>query len=42
MSFLLPLGLLALLALPLIVLLHFLRERRRRVPTPSLLLWANL
>ncbi len=42
MSFLLPLGLLALLALPIIVLLHFLRERRRRVPTPSLLLWANL
>lgn len=38
----LPLGLLALLALPIIVLLHFLRERRRRVPTPSLLLWANL
>ncbi len=42
MSFLLPLGLLALLALPIIVLLHFLRERRRRVLTPSLLLWANL
>ncbi|MGQ9826790.1 MAG: vWA domain-containing protein [Roseiflexus sp.] len=42
MSFLLPLGLLALLALPLIVLLHLLRERRRRVPVPSLLLWANL
>lgn len=42
MSFLLPLGLLALLALPIIVLLHILRERRRRVPVPSLLLWANL
>lgn len=42
MSFLLPLGLLALLALPIIVLLHFLRERRRRVPVPSLLLWENL
>ncbi len=42
MSFLLPLGLLALLALPIIVLLHLLRERRQRVPVPSLLLWANL
>jgi Ca-activated chloride channel family protein len=42
MSFLLPLGLLALLALPIIVLLHLLRERRQRVPVPSLLLWAHL
>lgn len=42
MSFLLPLGLLALLTLPLIVLLHFLRERLRRIGVPSLLLWANL
>lgn len=42
MSFLLPLGLLALVALPLIVLLHFLRERLPRVAVPSLLLWASL
>ncbi len=39
MSLLAPLGLLALLALPVIVLLHMLRERRRRVVVPSLLLW---
>lgn len=39
MSFLAPLGLLALLTLPLIVLLHLMRERRRRVVVPSLLLW---
>lgn len=42
MSFLAPVGLLALLALPLIVLLHMLRERRRRVVVPSLLLWQLL
>ncbi|MCU0490731.1 MAG: VWA domain-containing protein [Chloroflexaceae bacterium] len=42
MSFLAPLGLLALLALPIIVVLHLLRERRRRVVVPSLLLWRNL
>jgi Ca-activated chloride channel homolog len=42
MSFLAPLGLLALLALPLIVVLHMLRERRRRVVVPSLLLWQLL
>ncbi|HMO58669.1 MAG TPA: VWA domain-containing protein [Roseiflexaceae bacterium] len=42
MSFLLPLGLLALLALPLIFLLHMLRERRRRVLVPSLLLWQRV
>ncbi|NWG22360.1 MAG: VWA domain-containing protein [Chloroflexi bacterium] len=42
MSFLLPLGLLALVALPVIVLLHFLRERLRRIAVPSLLLWASL
>lgn len=42
MSFLAPLGLLALLALPLIVILHMLRERRRRVVVPSLLLWQQL
>ena len=39
MSLLAPLGLLALLALPLIIILHMLRERRRRVVVPSLLLW---
>src|SRR5688500_3329949 len=39
MSLLAPLGLLALLTLPLIVILHMLRERRRRVVVPSLLLW---
>lgn len=39
MSFLAPLGFLALLTLPLIVILHMLRERRRRVVVPSLLLW---
>jgi hypothetical protein len=39
MSLLTPLGLLALLTLPLIVLLHLMRERRRRVVVPSLLLW---
>lgn len=39
MSFLAPLGLLALLALPVIIILHMLRERRRRVVVPSLLLW---
>lgn len=42
MSFLAPLGLLALLALPIIVLLHLMRERRRRVQVPSLLLWQQL
>lgn len=42
MSLLFPLGLIGLLALPIIVLLHLLRERRRRVAVPSLLLWQNL
>lgn len=42
MSFLVPLGLLALLTVPLIVLLHLMRERRRRVVVPSLLLWQLL
>lgn len=41
MTLLLPLGLLALLTLPVIVLLHLIRERRRRVPVPSLLLWMQ-
>jgi len=42
MTFLLPLGLLALLTLPVILLLHLRRERRRRVAVPSLLHWQNL
>ncbi|MBK9944851.1 MAG: VWA domain-containing protein [Kouleothrix sp.] len=42
MSFLLPLGLLALLTLPIIVVLHLLRERRRRVAVPSLMHWQHL
>lgn len=42
MTFLVPLGLLALLTLPVIVLLHLIRERRQRVMVPSLLLWLNL
>src|SRR5262245_4266338 len=42
MTFLLPLGLLALLTLPIIVVLHMLRERRRRVAVPSLLHWLNV
>lgn len=39
MTLLAPLGLLALLTLPVILILHMLRERRRRVVVPSLLLW---
>jgi hypothetical protein len=39
MSLLFPLGLLALLTLPIIVVLHLLRERQRRVAVPSLLHW---
>jgi Ca-activated chloride channel family protein len=42
MTFLLPLGLLALLTLPLIIVLHLLRERRRRMAVPSLLHWLNV
>ncbi len=42
MTFLLPLGLLALLTIPIVLLLHLLRERRRRVAVPSLLHWRNL
>src|ERR671935_671164 len=42
MTFLLPVGLLALLTLPLIIILHLLRERRRRVAVPSLLHWLNI
>jgi hypothetical protein len=42
MTFLQPLLLLALLTLPLILILHLLRERRRRVSIPSLQHWRNL
>src|SRR5690348_8999035 len=42
MSFLQPLFLLALLLLPIIVLLHLLRERRRLLVVPSLQHWLNL
>ncbi len=42
MTFLLPIGLLALLSLPVIVFLHLIRERRRRVAVPSLLHWRTL
>lgn len=42
MTLLAPLGLLALLALPLILILHMLRERRRRVVVPSLVLWQRV
>src|SRR4051812_37933405 len=39
MSLLFPLGLLALLLLPIIVVLHLLRERQRRGAGPSLMHW---
>src|SRR4051794_32560460 len=42
MTFLLPLGLLALLTVPLIVLLHLIRQRKRRVTVPSVLHWLNV
>lgn len=42
MTFLAPLGLAALLALPIIVLLHLRRERLRRVAVSSLLLWQHV
>lgn len=42
MTLLAPLGLLALLALPVIVILHLIQSRRRRVEVPSLLLWQQL
>jgi len=41
-TMLVPLGLLALLALPIIVWLHLIQERRRRVVVPSLLLWQHV
>ena len=42
MTFLLPLGLLALLALPIITLLHLVRQRRTRVRVPTTVLWQAL
>lgn len=42
MTFLLPIGLLALIALPIILVLHLLNEQRRRAKVPSLLLWQNV
>ncbi|MEF3272876.1 MAG: BatA and WFA domain-containing protein [Chloroflexus sp.] len=42
MSLLAPLGLFALLALPVIVILHMMRSRRRRTVVPSLLLWRQI
>jgi Ca-activated chloride channel homolog len=41
MTFLAPLGLLALVSLPLIVVLHLIQQRRRAVRVPSLELWAT-
>ena len=42
MTFLLPLGLLGLLLLPIIVLLHLIRQRRERQRVPSLQIWRDL
>lgn len=42
MQFLFPIGLLALLSLPLIIVLHIIRERRRRQLVPSLQHWRSL
>lgn len=42
MSLLAPLALLGLLTLPLILLLHFLRNRREQLPISSLRLWRGL
>lgn len=42
MTFLLPLGLLALLTLPIIALLHLIRQRRNRLRVPSLQIWREL
>ncbi len=40
MSFLAPLGLVALISLPVIVILHMVQQRRRNIRVPSLELWA--
>ncbi|HEX6287634.1 MAG TPA: VWA domain-containing protein [Herpetosiphonaceae bacterium] len=42
MTFLLPLGLLALLTLPIIALLHLIQQRRERRRVPSLQIWRDL
>ncbi|HEU5089458.1 MAG TPA: VWA domain-containing protein [Roseiflexaceae bacterium] len=42
MSFLFPLGLLALLSIPIILVLHLVREQRKRQVVPSLMLWKNI
>ncbi|WP_298819750.1 vWA domain-containing protein [Chloroflexus sp.] len=42
MNLLAPLGLLALLTLPVIVILHMMQSRRRRTVVPSLLLWQQV
>lgn len=42
MTFLLPIGLLALLTLPIIALLHLIKQRRDRVQVPSLQIWRDL
>ncbi len=42
MNFLFPIGLLALITLPIILLLHLIRERRQRVQIPSLMLWEQI
>ncbi len=42
MNLLVPLGLIGLIALPIIVLLHMVRQRRQRVRIPTIRLWAAL
>lgn len=42
MTFLLPIGLLTLLLLPLIALLHLIQRRQERVRVPSLQIWREL
>lgn len=42
MTLLLPIGLLALLALPIIAMLHLVRQRRTRMRVPTTLLWQDL
>lgn len=42
MTLLFPIGLLALLALPAIVILHLVRQRRTRLKVPTLALWQAL
>lgn len=42
MTFLLPIGLLALLTLPVIALLHLIQQRRDRMRVPSIQIWRDL